>query len=77
MNAQQLLSFQAATGHTAGTVSLLIASILMVLIFIWAAWIVRQSLSSLQRSEAAMTDLLFAGLRVAALIWIGMYIAGL
>ena len=74
MNATQQAAFNAATGHTPGDVNTLIASIVLVLIFIFAAWLVSRTLSSIYRGNAKEIDLLWIGIRASALIAITLYV---
>ncbi len=74
MTPAQNTAFQGATGHTATGVGDIVSSILVVLLFIWAAWLVVQVLGSLRRNEAIELDLLFVSLRASALIWIALYL---
>ena len=74
MTAEQADAFQAATGHAPASVSTIVASILVVLFLLWAAWLVARVLSGLRRGDASEADLLFTGLRAAALIWFALYV---
>jgi len=70
----QQAAFQGATGHAASTVGGIVSSILTVLLFTWAAWLVVQVLGSLRKGAARDLDLLFVALRASALIWIALYL---
>ncbi len=75
MTPDQANAFNAATGgHTPGDVSTLLASILLVLLFIWAAWLIARALSALYRGNAKELDLIWIGLRASALITIAMWL---
>jgi len=77
MSPGQASAFSAANGgHSPAEVSTLFASILLVLLFIWAAWLVTRALSALYRGHASAEgmDLLWVGLRASALIAIGMWL---
>jgi len=74
MNATQQAAFNAATGHTPSDVNTLIASIVLVLILIFAAWLVSRTLSSIYRGNAKEIDLLWIGIRASALIAITLYV---
>ena len=74
MTPAQTSVFSAATGHTPSGVSTMIASILTVLLFMWATWIVIRVLSAMQKGDSRQIDLLWAGLRSSALIWVALYI---
>lgn len=74
MNGAQQAAFSAATGHTPGDVNTLIASIVLVLIFIFSAWLVSRTLSSIYRGNAKEIDLLWIGIRASALIAITLYV---
>ena len=74
MNAAQQAAFSAATGHPPNYVDTLIASVVLVLIFIFAAWLVSRTLSSIYRGNAREIDLLWIGIRASALIAIAIYV---
>ncbi len=77
MSPAQNNAFNAATGgHPPSDVSTLLASILLVLLFIWAAWLITRTLSALYRNnaDAGGMDLFWVGLRASALIAIGMWL---
>ena len=52
----------------------LIGSVVLVLVFIFAAWLVTRTLSSLYRGRATELDLLWIGLRASALIAVAIYV---
>lgn len=74
MNASQQAAFSAATGHAPGAVNTLIGSIVLVLVLVFAAWLVTRTLSSLYRGRATELDLLWIGLRASALIAVAIYV---
>ena len=74
MNGAQQAAFNAATGHPPGDVNTLIASIVLVLIFVFAAWLVSRTLSSIYRGNAREIDLMWIGIRASALIAITIYV---
>ncbi len=77
MSPDQANAFSAANGgHAPGEVATLFASILLVLLFIWAAWLISRALSALYRDNAGAggMDLLWIGLRASALIAIAMWL---
>ena len=74
MNGAQQAAFSAATGHPPGDVNTLIAGIVLVLIFVFAAWLVARTLSSITRGNAKEIDLLWIGIRASALIAIALYV---
>ena len=74
MNAGQSAAFAAATGHAPATVGTLIAGMVLVLLFIWAAWLVMRTLSALYKGQAEEPDVLWVGLRVSALIAIAIWL---
>ena len=57
-----------------GAVNTLIGSVVLVLVFVFAAWLVTRTLSSLYRGRAAELDLLWIGLRASALIAVAIYV---
>jgi len=76
MTAAQQQAFTNATGHAASDVSTIIASILTVLLFLWAAWLILRVLASMREvgTDTGTGDLIRVGLRASALIWIALYI---
>jgi len=75
MSSAQNAAFSAATGgHLPSDVSTLFASILLVLLLIWAAWLIVRTLSSLYRGNAKDMDLIWIGLRASALIAIALWL---
>ena len=74
MNGAQQAAFSAATGHPPDDVNILIASIVLVLIFVFAAWLVSRTLSSIYRGNAREIDLMWIGIRASALIAITIYV---
>jgi integrating conjugative element protein (TIGR03758 family) len=74
MNAAQQAAFTAATGHAPGAVNTLIGSLVLVLVFLFAAWLVTRTLSALYRGKAHELDLLWVGIRASALIAIAIYV---
>ena len=75
MSSAQNAAFNTATnGHSPSDVNTLIAGTVLVLIFIFAAWLVSRTLSSIYRGNAKEIDLLWIGIRASALIAITLYV---
>jgi integrating conjugative element protein (TIGR03758 family) len=74
MDAAQNAAFSAATGHSAADVNTLLASIVTVLVFIFAAWLMARVMASLRRGNATELDMIWVGLRAAALIAIAIWL---
>jgi integrating conjugative element protein (TIGR03758 family) len=75
MSPAQNAAFSAAAGgHSPADVSTLFASIVLVLLFIWAAWLITRALSALYRRNAKDMDLVWIGLRASALIAIAIWL---
>ena len=67
-------AFAAANGgHTPSDVSTLVASMFVVLVLIWAAWLMARTLSALYKGNAREIDLLWVGLRASAVIAIAIW----
>lgn len=74
MTAAQTNAFQAANGgHSPADVHTLVASVLLVLVFIWAAWLMARTLGAIFRGNAKEMDLIWVGLRASALIAIAIW----
>lgn len=74
MTDAQHAAFLNAAGHTPAEVNTLIASVVLVLIFVWAAWLIARTLSALYKGRARDMDLLWVGLRASALIAIAIWV---
>lgn len=75
MSSAQNAAFSAAAGgHPPSDVSTLFASILLVLLFIWAAWLIGRAMSSLYRGNAKEMDLVWVGLRASGLIAVAIWL---
>ena len=74
MSGAQNAAFTHATGHAPATVGTLISGIVLVLVFIWAAWLIARTLSAVTKDRAKESDLLWVGLRASALIAIALWL---
>lgn len=74
MSGAQSAAFTNATGHTPATVETLIAGMVLVLVFIWAAWLIARTLSAITKERAKESDLLWVGLRASALMAIAIWL---
>ena len=74
MSGAQSAAFANATGHAPATVGTLIAGMVLVLVFIWAAWLIARTLSAVTKDRAKESDLLWVGLRASALMAIAIWL---
>ena len=69
MSAAQEAAYNAAMGGaTVTTTQTLFASILGVIVFMFAAWLMYRSINAMARSRATAMDMVFVGLRASFLI---------
>ena len=75
MNAAQEAAFQAGSGVTAATLLTAIASIVLVLAFVWVIWITVGSFRAWQDGQISLLDLTWAALRASiVLLVLGFYL---
>ena len=75
MNPAQQAAFQAASGVTAPTLLLGIASSILVLAFIWVVWITLGSFRAWQHGNASLFDLAWSTLRASIILMVlGFYL---
>ena len=75
MNPVQLAAFQAASGVTATTLLVGIASIILLLAFIWVVWVTLGSFRAWQDGNASLFDLAWSALRASIILMVlGFYL---
>ena len=75
MTAAQSAAFQAGSGVTPGTLLTAIASVVLVLTFVWVMWVTVGSFRAWQGGQVAMFDLVWASLRASiVLLVLGFYL---
>ena len=75
MTAAQSAAFQAGSGVTPGTLLTAIASVVLVLAFVWVMWVTVGSFRAWQGGQVAMFDLVWAALRASiVLLVLGFYL---
>ena len=75
MTASQSAAFQAGSGVTPETLLIGIASVVLVLAFIWAIWVTFGTFRAWQSGDIAMFDLLWGVLRASiVLLVLGFYL---
>jgi len=75
VNATQQAVFQAGAGISANVVLIGIASIVMVLIFVWALWVTFGTFRAWQEGNASLFDLAWSALRASIVVMVlGFYL---
>lgn len=75
MTAEQNAAFQAGSGVTASALLLAIASIVLVLAFVWVTWVTLGSFRAWQDGRISLFDLTWATLRASiVLLVLGFYL---
>lgn len=75
MNATQQAVFQAGAGISANMVLKGIASMVMVLIFVWALWVTFGTFRAWQEGNASLFDLVWSALRASIVVMVlGFYL---
>lgn len=75
MTAAQEAAFQAGSGVTAAALLTAIASIVLVLAFVWVIWIAVGSFRAWQDGQISLLDLTWAALRASiVLLVLGFYL---
>lgn len=75
MTAEQNAAFQAGSGVTASTLLTAIASIVLVLAFVWVIWVTLGSFRAWQDGQISLFDLTWATLRASiVLLVLGLYL---
>jgi integrating conjugative element protein (TIGR03758 family) len=75
MNDAQLAAFQAGSGMEASTLLLAIASIVVVLAFVWVVWVTLGTFRAWQDGNATVFDLAWSTLRASIVLMVlGFYL---
>jgi len=75
VNATQQALFQAGAGISANAVLFGIASMVMVLIFVWALWVTFGTFRAWQEGNASLFDLAWSALRASIVVMVlGFYL---
>jgi integrating conjugative element protein (TIGR03758 family) len=75
VNATQQAVFQAGAGISANVVLIGIASMVMVLIFVWALWVTFGTFRAWQDGSASLFDLAWSALRASIIVMVlGFYL---
>jgi integrating conjugative element protein (TIGR03758 family) len=75
VNATQQAVFQAGAGISANVVLIGIASMVMVLIFVWALWVTFGTFRAWQEGNASLFDLVWSALRASIVVMVlGFYL---
>ncbi len=75
MNPAQLAAFQAGSGVTATTLLVGIASIILLLAFVWVIWVTLGSFRAWQDGNASLFDLAWSALRASIILMVlGFYL---
>jgi len=75
MTAAQQTAFQAGSGATPGTLLTAIASMVLVLAFVWAIWVVLGIFRAWQEGQATVFDLTWSTVRVSIVLMVlGFYL---
>ena len=75
MNPAQLAAFQAASGVAAETLLVGIASIILLLAFIWVVWVTLGTFRAWQDGNASLFDLTWSALRASIILMVlGFYL---
>ncbi len=75
MNPAQLAAFQAASGVTATTLLVGIASIILLLAFVWVVWVTLGTFRAWQDGNASLFDLAWSALRASIILMVlGFYL---
>ena len=70
MNAAQLAAFRAASGVTASTLLLAIASMVLLLAFVWVMWVTLGTFRAWQDGKASLFDLTWSALRASVILMV-------
>ena len=75
MNPAPLAAFQAASGVTATTLLVGIASIILLLAFVWVVWVTLGTFRAWQDGNASLFDLAWSALRASIILMVlGFYL---
>lgn len=75
MNAAQQIAFQAGSGITPATMLTAIASMVLVLAFVWVIWVALGTFRAWQEGQATLFDLTWSTLRASIVLMVlGFYL---
>jgi integrating conjugative element protein (TIGR03758 family) len=75
MTAAQSAAFQAGSGITPDTLLAAIASVVLVLVFVWVMWVTVGTFRAWQDGQTAIFDLVWAAMRASiVLLVLGFYL---
>jgi len=75
MSPAQIAAFQAGSGVTPGVLLVTIASVVLVLVFVWVIWVTLGSFRAWQDGQVSLFDLIWAALRASiVLLVLGFYL---
>jgi integrating conjugative element protein (TIGR03758 family) len=75
MTAEQNAAFQASSGVAPGTLLTSIASVVLVLVFVWVMWVTVGSFRAWQVGQVGLFELVWAALRASiVLLVLGFYL---
>jgi len=75
MNAAQVTAFQAGSGITPATSVLAIASMVLVLTFVWVIWVTLGTFRAWQGGQVSLFDLAWSALRASIVLMVlGFYL---
>ena len=75
MTADQATAFQAGAGVTPDTLLVAIASVVMVLVFIWVMWVTFGAFRAWQDGQVALLDVAWSALRASIILMVlGYYL---
>lgn len=75
MSAAQIAAFQAGSGITPATSLLAIASVILVLAFVWVIWVTLGTFRAWQGRQVSLFDLAWSALRASIVLMVlGFYL---
>jgi integrating conjugative element protein (TIGR03758 family) len=75
MTAEQSAAFQAGSGVTPGTLLIAIASVVLVLVFVWVMWVTVGAFRAWQDGQVGLFEFVWAALRASiVLLVLGFYL---
>lgn len=75
MNDAQLTAFQAGSGMEASTLLLAVASIVVLLAFVWVVWVTLGTFRAWQDGNASVFDIAWSALRASIVLMVlGFYL---
>lgn len=75
MTAEQITAFQLGSGVTPGTLLTAIASVILVLAFIWVIWVALGTFRAWQNGQVVLFDVIWSVLRASVVLMVlGFYL---